>query len=60
MVDPYVFPGTAVLRTRENIRDGGELHAFERMAAANRMETLPDAMPLTAKDWCVRFESLVC
>jgi fido (protein-threonine AMPylation protein) len=39
MTDPYVYPGTDVLRNKENIRDARELEAFERMATANRMET---------------------
>jgi len=48
MTDPYVYPGTDVLRNKENIRDADELSAFERVATANRMETLPDNVPITA------------
>jgi cell filamentation protein len=44
---PYCYPGTNVLRNIENIRDADELTAFERSAAANRMETLPDDFPIT-------------
>jgi cell filamentation protein len=47
MSDPYVYPGTDVLRNKENIRDAAELAAFERLATANRMETLPDDLPIT-------------
>jgi cell filamentation protein len=49
MTDPYVYPGTDVLRNKENIRDARELEAFERMATANRMETLSDNTPVTAE-----------
>jgi cell filamentation protein len=51
MTDPYVYPGTDVLRNRENIRDAHELEAFERTATANRMETLPDNTPITAEGY---------
>ena len=47
MSDPYCYPGTNVLRNIENIRDAEELTAFERSAAANRMEMLPDDFPIT-------------
>jgi cell filamentation protein len=49
--DPYVYPGTHTLRNKENIRDPDELARLERLAAANRMETLPDNIPLTAKGY---------
>lgn len=45
--DPYVYPGTSVLRNKENIRDLLELEAFERIATANRMETLSADIPIT-------------
>jgi cell filamentation protein len=51
MIDPYVYPGTDVLRNKESIRDTRELQAFERMATANRMETLPDNTPVTAEGY---------
>jgi len=47
MIDPYLYPGTDVLRNKEHITDARELEAFERMATANRMETLPDDIPVT-------------
>jgi cell filamentation protein, protein adenylyltransferase len=51
MSDPYLYPGTDVLRNKEGIRDARELEAFERMATANRMETLPDDIPITAEGY---------
>jgi len=48
MADPYVYPGTDVLINKENIRDHEQLEAFERVMTANRMETLPAGIPLTA------------
>jgi len=51
MIDPYVYPGTDVLLNKESIRDTRELQAFERMATANRMETLPDNTPVTAEGY---------
>jgi cell filamentation protein len=52
MSDPYLFPGTDVLRNKEDIRDARELQAFERIATANRMETLPDDVPVTVEGYC--------
>jgi cell filamentation protein len=52
MSDPHVYPGTDVLRNREDIRDAEELVAFERVATANRMETLPDNVPISAEGYC--------
>jgi cell filamentation protein len=49
--DPYVYPGTHTLRNKENIRDREELARLERQAAANRMETLPDNIPMTANGY---------
>jgi cell filamentation protein len=51
MSDPYVYPGTNVLRNKEGIRDADELVAFERMATANRIETLPEDIPITAEGY---------
>src|SRR5271154_6123255 len=48
MDDPYVYPGTETLINKENIRDREELETFERLMTANRMETLPAGIPLTA------------
>jgi cell filamentation protein len=48
MTDPYLYPGTNTLRNKEGIRNADELQAFERIATANRMETLPDDTPITA------------
>jgi cell filamentation protein len=51
MSDPYVYPGTDVLRNNENIRDAEELAAFECLATANRIETLPDDFPVTPEGY---------
>jgi cell filamentation protein len=34
--DPYVYPGTKVLRNKLGIRDAEQLEAFERRMAAQR------------------------
>jgi cell filamentation protein, protein adenylyltransferase len=47
MQHPYCYPGTDVLRNKENIRDNDELERFERMATARRLETLPHDLPIT-------------
>jgi len=47
MQHPYCYPGTDVLRNKENIRDNDELELFERMASARRLETLPHNLPIT-------------
>jgi len=52
MTDPYLYPGTDVLRNKEDVRNAVELEAFERMATANRMETLPENVPITAEGYC--------
>src|SRR5262249_5404878 len=52
MSDPYVYPRSNVLRNKEEIRDAGELETFERIATANRMETLPDSVPITFDGFC--------
>lgn len=35
--DPYVYPGTSVLRNKPGIRDAGELAAFERRMTTQRV-----------------------
>ncbi len=43
MTDPYVYPGTYVLRNIENVRDAEELARFERLMTAQRLrEGLPN------------------
>lgn len=44
---PYCYPGTDVLRNKEDIRDKSELERFERLASARRLETLPHNLPIT-------------
>jgi cell filamentation protein len=51
MDDPYVYPGTDTLINKENIRDREALETFERLMTANRMETLPAGIPLTANGY---------
>jgi cell filamentation protein len=51
MIDPYLYPGTDILRNKENIRDARELEAFERTTTANRLETLPHDIPITAEGY---------
>jgi cell filamentation protein len=34
--DPYVYPGTAILRNKPGIGDAGQLDAFERLMTAQR------------------------
>jgi cell filamentation protein len=46
-VHPYCYPGTDVLRNKEDIRDKTELEQFERGHSAARLETLPDNIPIT-------------
>jgi cell filamentation protein len=48
MDDPYWYPGTRVLRNKQDIRDKQVLEEFERRAARNRAETLPPDIPVTA------------
>jgi cell filamentation protein len=47
MQHPYCYPGTDVLRNKENIRDNDELEQFERAASARRLEALPHNLPIT-------------
>src|SRR5271166_3923826 len=44
---PYCYPGTTVLRNKEDIRDRDELEAFERQHSASRLETLPRSLPIS-------------
>jgi cell filamentation protein len=48
MTDPYVYPGTRVLRNKENIRHGAELARFERLMTAQRLREGLPAVGLTA------------
>jgi cell filamentation protein len=47
MEHPYCYPGTDVLRNKEDIRDKEELEAFERQHSADRLLTLPQNLPIT-------------
>jgi cell filamentation protein len=47
MDHPYCYPGTDVLRNKEDIRDKDELEAFERQHSADRLLTLPHNLPFT-------------
>ena len=48
---PYCYPGTDVLRNKEDIRDKDELEAVERTLAARRLETLPRHLPISSKGY---------
>ncbi len=39
-MDPYVYPGTDVLRNRRNLRDPGQLSEFEALMTARRAAEL--------------------
>jgi cell filamentation protein len=52
MDHPHCYPGTDVLRNKEDIRDREELERFERMASARRLETLPRHPPITVGGFC--------
>src|SRR5882724_579085 len=47
MDHPYCYPGTDVLRNKEDIRDADELEQFERGHSARRLESLPSNIPIT-------------
>jgi cell filamentation protein len=51
MDDPYVWPATSTLINKENIRDPEEFETFERVMTANRLETLPAGIPITAEGY---------
>ena len=44
---PYCYPGTDVLRNKEDIRNGADLERFERRHSANRLETMPPRLPIS-------------
>jgi cell filamentation protein len=44
---PYCYPGSDVLRNKEDIRDSDELEAFERTASGRRLEMLPSNLPIS-------------
>ena len=46
--DPYCYQGTDVLRNKLDIREEEKLARLERLESANRMETLPDNIPINA------------
>jgi cell filamentation protein len=41
-MDPYVYPGTEVLKNRRDIRDGDRLDSFEAMMTTRRLAELQD------------------
>ncbi len=47
MDHPYCYPGTDVLRNKEDIHDKDELETFERQHSADRLLTLPHDLPVT-------------
>jgi cell filamentation protein len=49
---PYCYPGTDVLRNKEDIRDKDALEAFERAHSADRLETLSHDLPITVAGFC--------
>ncbi len=51
MDHPYCYPGTDVLRNKEDIRNRNELERFERLATARRLETLPHNLPITVASY---------
>jgi cell filamentation protein len=46
---PYCYPGTDVLRNKEDIRDKKELEDFERQHSADRLLTLSHDLPITVE-----------
>ena len=52
--DPYVYPGTQVLKNLANIEDGEKLQAFEEQVTALRLEEAMAAIkgaPINLKTW---------
>ncbi len=49
--DPYVYPGTDVLKNTEGIRDREALDEFERLVTANRAEFLPRYVTFTVESY---------
>jgi len=45
--DPYVYPGTDVLKNKADLRDANDLKAYERFASADALLTLPDDILIT-------------
>jgi len=45
--DPYVYPGTDVLKNKAALRNAEDLKTYERFASADALLTLPDDIPLT-------------
>lgn len=45
--DPYVYPGTDVLKNKADLCDAEALNAYERVASADALLTLPDDFPFT-------------
>src|ERR1700733_4021369 len=52
MDHPYCYPGTNVYRNKLDIRDSEALERFERLESANRMETLPRDISISAEGYC--------
>jgi cell filamentation protein len=48
----YCYPGTDVLRNKENIRDGNQLGQLERRLSADRLTALPRNLPITVAGYC--------
>jgi len=46
--DPYVYRGTNLLKNKADLRDPDALEAFERLATADALLTLPEDIPLTS------------
>jgi cell filamentation protein len=51
MDHPYCYPGTDVLRNKEDIRDKDALERLERILAATQLETLPHNLPITPEGY---------
>jgi cell filamentation protein, protein adenylyltransferase len=47
-MDPYVYPGTSVLRNLRDIRDAGALNTFEAEATSRRIRQLEHYAPLAS------------
>ena len=48
---PYCYPGTLVLKNKEDIRKSDELERFERAHSANRLETMPRHLPVSVEGY---------
>lgn len=49
--DPYVYPGTEVLRNRKNFTTTEAVQRFERLATAQRLEEPSRAVPVTPEGY---------